>query len=892
MTDPAPMRVLDRAVYRGANPWSHHPMIRIELDLGALEAHNSATLPGFTAALLARLPGLARHGCSYGRPGGFVRRLEDGTWMGHVAEHVALELQALAGHGPTRGKTRSARGRPGVYHVLYAYENETTALAAGRAALEIVAALLPPELAVVEGLDRLSPPADDGEAEVARLARRSNLGPSTAALVEEAERRQIPWRRLDDHSLVQFGMGVGQQRVRATVTSLTSLIGAELAGDKHLARTLLARAGIPVPRGVAIRTADEAEAATRSLRWPLVVKPLDGNHGRGVHLGLTTRAAVRAAFDDARTHSRRVIVEEQLTGNDHRILVVAGKVVAVAERVPAHVVGDGTATLRELIARTNADPRRGDGHAAVLTRIRLDGALRIRLDRLGVTLDHVPGAGETLFLRDTANLSTGGTAIDRTDAIHPANASIARRAARIIGLDVCGIDFLCDDIAKPVLGTGGGVIEVNAAPGLRMHLAPSEGIARPVAVPIMAHLFPKGATGRIPIVSVTGTNGKSTTCRMAKHILRTSGLRVGLTSTTGIYIDEILSQASDASGPRSAKIVLSDPTVEIAVLETARGGILREGLGYDHADIGAVLNVSADHLGLGGVETVEDLARVKSIVVETVRRGGASILNWDDPLTRAMARRAGGRVHWFTLNGPPVPGERLAGWIARGHPVIAREPGPHGGTIALYNRAGRSPLMEAAEIPATLGGQADFNIANAMAAAAIALAQGVAPETVRLALSTFQSSYELNPGRLNVVDIGGVRFIVDYAHNPAGMAALADLVRKLRPNYTRVLGLVCIPGDRRDEDVREFVSTACAVFDRLYLREEPGLRGRVRGEMIALQRQAALDAGYPDEHIVTRAYEPEAIAAMLADTHPGDLAVLTVTDIPASWRQVTRADAG
>ena len=886
---PAPIRVLERAVYRGPNLFSRLPMIRVRFDLGALADCPTNTLPGFTPALLQRLPGLGRHGCSYGVAGGFVRRLEAGTWLGHVSEHVALELQALGGHAVTRGKTRSVKGQPGQYDMLYAYEDEATGLAAGRAALELIAALLPPDLARVEGLDRISPPAPgDGPAHVAHLARRASLGPSTAALVAEARRRRIPVQRLNEASLIRLGHGRRQQMIRASVTGRTGLIATELAADKDLARRLLAQAGIPVPRGHAVQTEAEAVAAARTLRWPLVVKPLDANHGRGVTLGCATEADVRVAFAFAAPHARRVIVEELLRGRDHRVLVVNGTLAAVAERVPAHVVGDGMNSIDALIAFTNADARRGVGHSAVLTRIAVDDALHAELARTGLTLASVPEPGQRIDLRATANLSTGGTAIDRTDAVHPANAAIARRAAAIIGLDIAGLDIITPDIARPLSETGGGIIEVNAAPGLRMHLAPSEGLARDVARPIIGMLFPGRATGRIPVIAITGTNGKSTTGRMVKHILRQAGHCVGLTNTSGVLIDEQLVQRGDATGPKSARLVLGDPTVDVAVLETARGGMLREGLGFDRADIGCVLNVTADHLGLGGMETLRDLARLKSLVVQVVHRRGTSVLNHDDPRTRAMARRAGGRVAWFSMRGGTEMAPALSAHIAAGGDAVVREPGPRGGEIVLHGRAGRERLMDAADIPATIDGQAEFNTANALAAIAIACANGVSSTTIRLAMSIFQSTFELNPGRLNVADVGGVRYIMDYAHNPASMAALAELVGRLRPNYARALGLVCIPGDRRDEDIRAFITAAVPAFHRLFLREEPGLRGRKRGEMLDFQCSIALDAGMASDAIIGHIHERDAIAALIAEARPGDLAVLTVTDIPASWAQVTR----
>lgn len=888
MCNPDPIRVIERAVYRGPNLFSRAPMVRVQLDLGALRDRPTTTLPGFTDALLARLPGLARHGCSYGQPGGFARRLSGGTWIGHVVEHVALELQTIAGLAATRGKTRSVPGHPGRYNVLFTYQDEALAIAAGREALALVAGLLPPDLAGVDGLDRIAPaPPGDATAHLAALARRASLGPSTAAIVKEARRRYIPVERLNEASLIQLGHGRAQQRIRASITGRTPLIAVEVAGDKDLARRLLAKGGVAVPRGMVVRDADAAVAFAARLRRPVVVKPVDANHGRGVHIGLGDADAIRAAFADAMTHSRRVIVEEMLVGRDHRILVVDRQVVAVAERVPAHVVGDGVSTIRALIETTNADPRRGEGHGKVLTRIRVDAAMRALIAARGLTFQSVPAPGEVVELRATANLSTGGTAIDRTDTIHPENAALARRAAAILGLDIAGVDFLTPNIALPARTTGGGIIEVNAAPGLRMHLAPSQGRARDVARPIIEMLFPRRATGRVPVIAITGTNGKSTTCRMVKHIFRQTGVTVGLTSTTGAMIDEEQVTAGDATGPKSARLVLGDPTVDVAVLETARGGVLREGLGFDRAEVGCVLNVASDHLGLGGVETLRDLARVKSLVVQMVHRRGTSVLNHDDPRCRAMARRAGGRHAWFSMQGADGMRPGLAQHIAAGGLAVVREPGPHGGALVIHARRTRERVMDAADIPATIDGQAEFNVANALAAIAIARVQGVPLATIRLAMSTFQSSYDLNPGRMNVADVHGVRAILDYAHNPAAMEALAALIARIRPNYCRALGLVCIPGDRRDEDVRAFIRAAVPAFDRLFLREEPGLRGRKRGAMNALQRAAAMEAGFPEDRIVSRLWEHEAIDALMAEARPGDLVVLTVTDIARSWGQVT-----
>ncbi|MBP0445273.1 cyanophycin synthetase [Roseomonas sp. SSH11] len=890
----APMKVLHSAVYRGPHLFSHTPMIRIRLDLGALEEWPTDRLPGFTDALIAMLPGLQEHGCSYGVPGGFIRRMREGTWLGHVTEHVALELQTRAGSRVTRGKTRSVRGCPGCYNVLYAYREEEVGLLAGRLALRLVDSLLPAELRGVRGLDELherDPMAGGGGLEeglraLGRLVGRRALGPTTRSLVQEAERRGIPVMRLDDFSLVQLGHGKKQQRLRASITGRTSSIAVEIAGDKDLTKSLLADAGIPVPKGAVVRSAEAAMREAGRIGYPVVTKPLDGNHGRGVSLDLRTPEAVRAGFEHAALHGRSVIVEQQFTGHDHRILVIGGEVRAVAQRVPAHVVGDGERSIAELIEEVNRDPRRGDGHEKTLTRIVVDDHVTDLLAKEGLTLESVPEKDRWVALRDTANLSTGGTAIDRTDDIHPENACIARRAAQIVGLDVAGIDFLAPDIRRSVRETGGGIVEVNAAPGFRMHLEPFEGWARDIARPAIDMLFPDGETGRIPIIAVTGTNGKSTTTRMVAHILAHAGLCVGMTSTSGIWVNGEKILDGDASGPRSARMVLREPTVEAAVLETARGGILREGLGFEAADIGAVLNIAADHLGIKEVDTLDDLAAVKSVVVESVRRDGCSVLNADDPLTLAMERHARGRIAFFSMKGGDAMPELLREHVRAGGLAVVNEDGPAGRDIVVHDDGRRLPLMSAAEIPATLGGMAGFNIQNALAAVAITYAQGISPPVIRAALQGFSTSFEQSPGRLNIHDAHGFRVILDYAHNPAGLAALCEVVGKLRPKHRRLIGMVSIPGDRRDEDIREMGRIAAGTFDEIVLRERPDGRGREAGEVIRLLAEGALAAGFPEERIHRVMDEHDATRHCLAMARRGDLVVLTPTSVEAVWAQV------
>src|SRR4051812_33424357 len=889
----APMAVKEVGIYRGPHLYSHTPMIRIQLDLGRMEQFPTNLVPGLTESLLDLLPGVGRHRCSLKVRGGFERRLREGTWMGHVAEHVALELQTLAGSRAVRGKTRSVKGKPGVYNVMFAYNEEKVGLMAGRIALELVDALLPPDLEGLKGLDRVWETDGDFDLDrrldaLKRMVRRTAFGPTTRALVDEAVRRGIPVMRLDEKSLIQLGHGKYQQKIRASITGRTALVAADTASDKSLTKKLLDGAGGPGPRRIVGRARDEAVREARRLRYPLVTKPLDGNHGRGVTIHILNEEQLRFGFREAQSQAktRDVIVEQHFAGNDHRILVIDGRMVAVAERIPARVVGDGVSTIRQLVQEVNQDPRRGDGHENVMTRIRIDALVEEFLSREGLTPDSIPEADQLVQLRATANLSTGGTAVDRTNEIHPDNAEIARRAALIVGLDVCGVDFVCPDISKSVRETGGGVIEVNAAPGFRMHIEPSEGAPRDVAKPIIEMLFPRGRRSRVPLLAITGTNGKSTVGRMTKHILRYTGCAVGLTSTTGVYVDDVLVHEGDATGPRSARMILRDPTVEVAVLETARGGLLREGLAYEEADIAACLNVTADHLGLKGIETVEDLADVKSVVVEAVRRDGYSVLNADCPLTVKMARRAGGRVIWFTLCGgaelPPLVREH----IDEGGMAVVREPGPEGGTIALYDDSRREFIMKTGDIPATLHGMAEFNVANALAAIAMALAHGVPILTIRSAMSQFRSTFEQNPGRLNVHDAHGFRVIVDYAHNAAGLEALGKVVKGLSHRYKRTIGSVSMAGDRRDEDIIELGRIAAGIFDELIFREDPYTRGRPRGEVMNLLKRGALESGRSEEHLHLIAGERPSTAAALSMGRPGDLVVITPTDVKGAWQQV------
>ncbi|MDP9312940.1 MAG: cyanophycin synthetase [Chloroflexota bacterium] len=893
------MRVLEARAFRGPNPYGYRPVIRFKLDLEQLEQHPTSELADFTDRLLELMPTLHEHGCSYGEPGGFVRRLREGTWLGHVSEHIALELQCLAGTPVTYGKTRGAGEGEGIYYVVYSYIEEHVGLLAGRLALRLVNHLLPTELQGVQGLELLTP--DHGLAatspdapfdyqaeleELIVLAQRLALGPTTQSLVDEACQRGIPAIRLDEQSLVQLGYGKYQHRIRASVTSRTSNIAVETASDKELTNRLLDDVGLPVPRNMLVRSAEEAVAAAERFGYPVVTKPLDVSHGRGVSLNLQDAEQVRWGYEQAAQYRSAVLVETFLQGKDYRVLVVNEQVVAVAERVPAHVQGDGQHTIAELVEITNQDPRRGIGHEKVLTRITINEQAQRLLQQAGYTADTVLQPGEIFHLRSTANISTGGTAIDRTSDIHYDNIEIARRAARVVGLDIAGIDIITPNIGESLREVGGGIVEVNAGPGFRMHLQPSEGTPRNVARPVINMLFPPNTPARIPIVSITGTNGKTTTARMVAHMLKLHGLRVGLTTTDGIYIDGELYMRGDLTGPWSARMALKDPTIEAAVLETARGGILREGLGFDRCDVGAVLNIQADHLGLRGVETLEDLARVKSLVVEVVDKHGTSVLNADDPLTVAMRERAEGRIAYFSMHGGDNGPEHLREHIAEGGIAVVLQSGVKGQMIAIYHAEQYIPLLWTHLIPATLEGKARVNVANALAATAIAYALDVPVETIRQALRTFTTSFYQTPGRLNIFDEYPFRVIMDYGHNPAALEHMVDLVAKLRPSYNRVIGVVSGPGDRRDEDLVKLGELAGRMFDEVIIKQDASLRGRPSAQAAGLVRQGVLSTGFAEARITTVLPELEAVDEALGRATAGDLVVIFADQVTPVWKRI------
>jgi cyanophycin synthetase len=878
------MRILDRSVYVGPSLYARFPVIRLELDLGPLEGWPTGRLgEPFIGALAEALPGLAEHGCSYREPGGFYRRMREGegTWLGHVLEHVAIELQNIAGEAVTFGKTRSA-GAPGVYSVVYEYVQRDEGIAAGELGLRLLSSLLPAQLrpqgAVPEGWS--FPEARD---QFIRFAQRRALGPSTAALVHAAERRGIPWLRLNDQSLVQLGHGKYQQRIQATVTGRTPHIAVELASDKEETNKILAGLGLPVPQQELVQSETQAVRAARRIGFPVVTKPYNGNHGRGISIRLSTEEEVAHGYVVAREHSRSVVVESFLEGDDHRLLVVNGELVAATRRNPGHVVGDGEHTVAQLIDIVNQDPRRGVGHEKVLTRLELDAQAHKMLERAGLSADSVPEKDRPVYLRSTANLSTGGTATDVTDVIHPDNREMAERAVRAIGLDVGGVDFLSKNIRESYRTIGGGICEVNAAPGFRMHVAPSEGTARDVAGPVIDMLFPAGTPARVPIAAVTGTNGKTTTARMLAHITKMAGYTPGLTTTDGVYIDGQRTVSGDMTGPVSARMVLADPQIDIAVLETARGGLLRAGMGVNEVNVGAVLNVQPDHLGLKGIETLEQLAEVKRIVVEVA--SDCAVLNADDALVLKMSGYTEAKhICYVTLN-PQHPLVREH--VRAGGRACALEAGVNGQMITFYEKGAHIPLLWTHLIPATLEGRAVHNVQNAMFAAAMAFALGIKLEAIRQGLRTFDSTFFQAPGRMNVFDEHPFKVLFDYGHNAHAVTALADLAQRLEVAGRRIVVLAG-PGDRRDEDLIAIARAVAGRFDHYICRRDDNLRERAPDEVPRIQAAALRAAGVADQAISVVPDEQEAINAALEMGAAGDLLLIFADALVRSWKQIIK----
>jgi cyanophycin synthetase len=855
------MKVREIRVLRGPNFWSIRKtkLIQILLDLQELEFRPTNTIPGFYERLQQLLPSLHEHECSEGHAGGFFERVKEGTWMGHMVEHIALELQSLAGMQSTGfGRTRSA-GKEGLYYVVFSYEEEKAGLYTADAAVRIAEAL-------VEGKE-YDVQADIQE--IHKLWHQEKLGPTTYSIVEEAQKRNIPFLRLDGGSLVQLGYGCKQKRIEAAMSSSTSMIATDIAGDKDRTKQLLTAANIPVPFGEVVNNVENLKDVIEEIGFPIVLKPLNGNHGKGATININNWPCAATAFQRAQKFSEKVIIEKYIQGNDYRVLVVDNKFVAAALRKPACIVGNGRSTIRELIDEVNKDPRRGECHEKVLTRINVDDMTLELLERSKYTLETILSLGQELLLKPTANLSTGGTAMDVTDEVHPANIFLFERVARIIGLDICGIDVMASDLQTPLRESGGVILEVNAAPGFRMHLNPTSGQPRNVARPVVDMLFKDDA--RIPIIAITGTNGKTTTSRLTAKMAQQAGHVTGYTTTDGIYINESLVYKGDCSGPQSAQFVLRDPCVEFAVLETARGGILRSGLGFDYCDCAVVTNIAEDHLGLDGIDSLEKLSKVKSVVPESVCATGYAILNADDDRVYAMKDRVKCKVALFSMYSDNV---RVEEHCSKGGLAAVYENG------FLLLRTGNHfiPIEEVKNVPLTFGGKAEFNISNALAASLAAYTSRVKLSTIREVLRNFIPSHETTPGRLNVFEFGDFSVVLDYAHNPHGLKALGKFIHSF--NAKSKVGIITGVGDRRDEDIIALGEEAAHIFTEIIIRHDEDMRGRTVEEIENLLTRGIVNVN-PDIPITYSLAEKEAVDYAIGHAVPDSVIVILTENIKA-----------
>ncbi len=819
------MKIEKIQVLRGPNIWSirRKKLIQMRLDLEEVEHMPTNKIPGFRDRIEEMMPTLLSHRCSEGHEGGFFHRIEMGTWMGHVIEHIALEIQTLAGMDTGFGRTRETK-TPGVYNVVFSYLEENAGVYAAEESVKIAQCLIDSkDYDVAACVQKLK-----------EIREHERLGPSTGSIVEEAVARNIPWIRLGRNSLVQLGYGVHQQRFQATITGKTSSIAVDIACNKEATKKMLDDAAIPVPTGGLVVDEENLASVIRKIGYPIVLKPLDGNHGRGQSINVKDWETARIGLEHAQKVSRKVIVEKYVTGYDFRVLVINHKMVAAARRVPANVVGDGEMNIQQLIDKENTDPRRGYGHENVLTEIIVDKDTNELLDKLGYTLETVPQKGEIVYLKSTANLSTGGTSIDVTDMVHPENVTMMERISKIIGLDVCGVDIMAENLTQPLKESGGAILEVNAAPGFRMHLAPSEGLPRNVAAPVVDMLYPAGKPFRIPIIAVTGTNGKTTTTRIISHIVKNNGYRVGFTTSDGIYIQNTMLSKGDTTGPISAEFILKDPTVEFAVLETARGGILRSGLGFSSCDIGVLTNIKEDHLGLNDIHNLKDLTRVKRVVLDSVKKDGWCVLNADDEYSMRLLNDLDAKVAIFSLdeNNPHIKKFAKEGKLT----CVFEE-----GFVTIKKGEWKIRIAKVQNIPITMEGKAKFMIANVLAASLATYLYGFEIEDIANSLRTFIPSAQLTPGRLNVFKFKNFKVMIDFAHNAAGYEAIEDYLKNVES--PKKIGIISGVGDRRDEDIVECGKIAGRMFDHIIIRNEKHLRGRTEENINGLVIDGIQSAG-------------------------------------------------
>ncbi len=854
------MEITEIKVMRGPNIWSGYrrQLIVMKLDLKEKEETPTNKIKGLAEALQNLMPTLLEHECSEGKPGGFLQRVREGTWLGHVVEHVALELQTLAGMDCGFGRTRNAK-KEGVYNVVFAYIIENAGIYAGKAAVRLV-----------EALSSLQPydMAEDLH-QLKRINRREGLGPSTLSIVREAEKRQIPYTRLNKDSLLMLGQGVNQRIIQSSVSATTSSIGVVIAKDKEMTRQVLSSGCIPVSDGMVVGYEDELEEAVEEIGFPLVVKPIDGNHGRGITTNITSYERAVAAFKLAKNVSEDVIVEKFITGMDFRMLVINFKLIAVAKRTPAMVTGDGVSSIKELIEVINTDPQRGDGHENSLTKIKVDKNTSDILEAKKLTLDLVLNNGEQLYLKDTANISSGGTASDVTDDMHPDNIFLAERIARLMNLDICGIDVIAPDISTPMTENGGVVLEVNAGPGFRMHLSPSNGKPRNVAGPLLDMLYPNGAPARIPLVAVTGTNGKTTVTRLIAYMAKMAGYNAGYTTTDGIYINSQTICYGDCSGPSSAAVVLRDPMVNFAVLECARGGILRSGLGFDKCNISIVTNVSADHLGLGDIDTLEELAKVKAVVPQNTADDGYAILNADDDLVYKMKEELDCNVALFSMF---PDNERVLKHCEDGGLAAVIEDD----YFVIWKWESKLPVMKVTDVTITQSGTIEYMKQNILPALLAAFISELPLNKIKSSLKIFNSSPEMTPGRMNIFRFKHFTLMVDYAHNEAGFIALEKYMSKVDAAVKTIV--ISATGDRRPQEIQNVGFYSARIFDEIIIKHDRDGRGRTNEELTGMIKEGILKVE-KDVNVKVISNEAEAIHHVIATARENSFIVVCPDDV-------------
>ncbi|TDK68217.1 cyanophycin synthetase [Sapientia aquatica] len=840
---------------RGPNLWSHHTAIEAILTCSQEEL-NIVNLPDFETRLRARFPALSAL-----QPTGY----HDAIPMAHVFEHVALGLQSSAGCPVTFSRTNQTV-EAGVFQVVVEYTEE----AVGRLAFELAE-----KLCIAARQDSFFD-LEGALSQLRELDEDVRLGPSTGSIVQAAVARNIPYRRLTDGSLVMFGWGSKQRRIQAAEMDCTSAIAESIAQDKELTKKLLNAAGVPVPMGRSVTDPEDGWKAALEVGLPVVVKPKDGNQGKGVTVNITTKEQLFAAYATASEFRDDILVERYLPGSDYRLLVIGNKLVAAARREPPQVVGDGVKTVRQLVDQVNLDPKRGSGHATSLTKIRFDDIAIASLALQGFNAESIPAKGRRVTLRNNANLSTGGSATDVTDDVHPEVAARAVAAAQMVGLDICGVDLVCDSVLKPIEEQNGGIVEVNAAPGLRMHISPSFGKGRQVGEAIISTMFEDGNDGRIPIVAVTGTNGKTTTVRLIAHLLTASGLRTGMTNTDGVYVEGVQIDSGDCSGPRSARNVLLHPDVDAAVFETARGGVLREGLAFDRCQVAVITNIgTGDHLGLNYITSVEDLAVLKRVIVQNVADAGVAVLNAADPIVASMANNCLGKVTFFAADRKEAI---MATHRAQGNRVVYVDDGMLVAAEGEFKH--KIPL---ANIPITFGGKIAFQVENVMASVAAAWGVGISWEAIEKGLKSFANDTDNAPGRFNLFNYRGATLIADYGHNPDAILALVNAVETMPAKRRSVV--ISGAGDRRDQDIRQQTEILGAAFDNVVLYQDQCQRGRADGEVVALLRSGLANAKRTKQ-ISEIQGEFLAIDTALAALNEGDLCLILVDQVEESLAHI------